>query len=132
VFNLGFRPQILTLTFVGIFLTLITTNRLKTLHLLSIPLLFLIWKLPNAKLFIDGRMPAWVDPKENKSSYLVWLDIYQTKPEWANKLDILSTDYLLISPNTFIDIELKKNSHKYKYKEVYRDKISVIYANSKD
>lgn len=77
-------------------------------------------------------MPAWVDPKENKSSYLVWLDIYQTKPEWANKLDILSTDYLLISPNTFIDIELKKNSHKYKYKEVYRDKISVIYANSKD
>jgi len=88
---------------------------------------FLIWKLPTAKLFVDGRMPAWIDPENGKSPYAVWLDIYQTKPGWNQKLDELKTDYLLISPYTFIDLELTENSGEYRYKEVYRDKVSVIY-----
>jgi hypothetical protein len=88
---------------------------------------FLIWKLPTAKLFVDGRMPAWIDPENGKSPYAVWLDIYQTKPGWDEKLDNLKTDYLLISPYTYIDLELTENPEKYSYKEVYRDDISVIY-----
>jgi len=93
---------------------------------------YLIWKLPQSKIYIDGRMPAWIDTENGKSPYKVWLDIYQTKNGWNEKLDKLKTDYLLISPYTFIDLELKKNPEKYKYKEVYRDKISVIYVRIKD
>ena len=86
---------------------------------------YLIWKLPKAKIYIDGRMPAWID--NGKSPYQVWLDIYQTKEGWNNKLDDLKTEYLLISPYTFIDLELTANPDKFLYKEVYRDSVSVLY-----
>jgi len=92
---------------------------------------YLIWKLPANKLFVDGRMPAWIDPENGKSPYSVWLDIYQTKDGWSEQLDSYGVKYLLISPYTFIDLELTKNPEKYNYKEIYRDDVSVVYSSSR-
>ncbi|MEK7177774.1 MAG: hypothetical protein AAB705_03035 [Patescibacteria group bacterium] len=90
---------------------------------------FLIWKKPNVKVFVDGRMPAWKD-ENGQSPYQVFLDILQTKPGWNEKLNKWKTDYLLIINGTFLDLLLQKESKKYHWKEVYRDDVSVIYKNS--
>lgn len=88
---------------------------------------YLIWKIPNMKLFVDGRMPAW--PTENKKSpYTVFLEILQTKPGWNELLDKYKTDYILVGTGTFLDIALEKNKGiQFGWKEEYRDKTAVIY-----
>lgn len=87
---------------------------------------FLVWKLPNMKFFIDGRMPAWIG--ENKESpYTTWLKITQTQPGWEQILNKYETDYLLIANGTFLDLLLRENPAKYNYKEVQRDAQGVIY-----
>lgn len=88
---------------------------------------FLIWKLPNMKFFVDGRMPAW--PTENhKSPYTVFLEILQAQPGWNETLEKYKTDYIFIAPGTFLDLALEKNQGlKYGWKEELRNKTAVIY-----
>ena len=90
---------------------------------------FLIWKKPNIKVFSDGRMPAWKD-ENGKSPYQVYLDIIQTKDKWNDKLRSLKTDFIFIADGTFLDLLLQKEQDKYHWREVYRDKIAVIYQNA--
>ncbi|HUS52241.1 MAG TPA: hypothetical protein VMX77_02120, partial [Candidatus Bathyarchaeia archaeon] len=40
---------------------------------------FLIWQLPEYKVFVDGRMPAWPHPS-GKSPYTIYLETLQTQP----------------------------------------------------
>jgi len=87
---------------------------------------FLIWQKPNMKVFIDGRMPAWKD-ENGKSPYQVYLEIIQTKDGWNEKLRQWQTNYLLISPGTFLDLLLQKEAKKYQWEEEYRDTTAVIY-----
>lgn len=88
---------------------------------------FLVWRLPNIKVFIDGRMPAWQD-KQGRYPYAVFLDIIQTQPGWNEQLKKYDTDYLLIGNGTFLDLLLKEDIKKiYGWQEEYRDKIAVIY-----
>ena len=88
---------------------------------------FLIWKLPNMKFFIDGRMPAW-PTENNKSPYTVFLEILQTQPGWNETLRKYSTDYIFIAPGTFLDLALDKNkSLEFGWQEEYRDRTAVIY-----
>jgi len=89
---------------------------------------FLIWQKPNARVFVDGRMPAWKD-ENGKSPYQVYLDIIQTKNGWNEKLQLLKTDYIFITTGTFLDLLLQKDAKTYHWKEVYRDDIAVIYKN---
>jgi len=49
---------------------------------------FLDWKIPNSKVFIDGRMPAWQSEK-GKNSYRAWLEILQAQDSWNTKLEVL-------------------------------------------
>ena len=88
---------------------------------------FLIWKLPNMKFFVDGRMPAW--PTENhKSPYTVFLEILQARPGWNETLQKYNTNYIFIAPGTFLDLELKNNQGlKYGWNEEYRSQTTVIY-----
>ena len=87
---------------------------------------FLIWKKPQIKVFVDGRMPAWKD-KNGESPYKVYLDILQTQPGWNEKLKKWKTDYLLISRGTFLDLLLQKGAKKYGWQNVYHDEGAVIY-----
>ncbi len=88
---------------------------------------FLIWKLPNIKVFADGRTPAWLDENGN-STYEVYLAILQTQSGWNDKLKKTGTNYILISPGTFLDLLLKLNPEKYNWKELYRNQVSVLYT----
>lgn len=89
---------------------------------------YLIWKLPKMKVFVDGRMPAWKDDF-GRYPYAVFLAILQTQPGWNEELRRNKTDYILISPGTFLDLLLQKESKTYGWQEIYRDKIAVLYQN---
>ena len=87
---------------------------------------FLIWHLPEYKIFVDGRMPAW-PTASGRSPYTIYLETLQTRPGWQETLDQYAIDYILISPNTFMDLKLKPNPASFGWQEVFRDRISVIY-----
>jgi len=87
---------------------------------------FLIWQLPEHKIFVDGRMPAW--PTESgKSPYTIYLETLQTQPDWQETLDQYNINYILISPGTFMDLLLEPDPQKFGWQEIYRDKIAVVY-----
>ncbi len=86
---------------------------------------YLIWKLPQSKVFVDGRMPAWKDT-DGRSPYEVYLDIIQAKRGWQKTLDRHNTDLLLIKTGTFLDLELAKKTHP-EWQQTYRDDVAVIY-----
>lgn len=87
---------------------------------------FLIWQKPNVKVFVDGRMSAWI-ASDNTYPYQTYLEIMQARNNWNKKLKDLKTDYILINTNTFLDLALKKDFKKYGWIEKYRDHSSVIY-----
>lgn len=87
---------------------------------------FLIWQLPEYKVFVDGRMPAWPTPS-GKSPYTIYLETLQTQPGWQETLDNYHINWILISPGTFMDLKLKPNPEEFGWSEAYRDKISVVY-----
>lgn len=88
---------------------------------------YLIWKLPDFKIFVDGRMPSWNTP-EGKSPYTIYLETIQTKPGWEETLMKYQTDYLLIGNGAFMDLEIKFNQTKYGWQELYRDDLAVVYS----
>ncbi|MBI4999211.1 hypothetical protein HZB97_00385 [Candidatus Gottesmanbacteria bacterium] len=87
---------------------------------------FLIWQLPEYKVFVDGRMPAWNHPS-GRSPYTIYLETLQTQPGWQETLKEYKIDWILISPGTFMDLLLKPNPEKFDWQEVYRDKAAVIF-----
>lgn len=87
---------------------------------------FLIWQLPEYKIFVDGRMPAWSTPS-GKSPYTLYLDTLQTQPGWQETLDQYKINWLLIAPNTFMDLRIRSNPQSFGWQEVYRDPTAVIY-----
>ncbi|MDP3994459.1 MAG: hypothetical protein Q8P91_01340 [bacterium] len=88
---------------------------------------FLIWKLPDIKVFADGRTPSWLD-ENGKSTYEVLLAIVQAQPGWNEKLTETKTDYILIGPGTFLDLKLSEDPGKYQWKQLYRDNTAVLYS----
>lgn len=89
---------------------------------------FLIWQLPEQKIFVDGRMPAWTHPS-GKSPYAIYLETLQTQANWEKTLNDYQINWILISPGTFLDLKLSPDPNQFGWQEVYRDKISVIYQN---
>jgi hypothetical protein len=99
---------------------------------------FLIWQLPEFKVFVDGRMPAWPayasgpeasagEPAQVTSPYAIYLETLQTQPGWQETLAKYKIDWILISPGTFMDLVLRDSPHEFGWREAYRDKISVVY-----
>lgn len=87
---------------------------------------FIIWQLPKFKVFVDGRMPAWQHPS-GKSPYTIFLEVIQASPGWEKTIQNYKINWLLISPKTFLDLELQKNPRNW-INEVYRDKTAVVYS----
>ena len=90
---------------------------------------FLIWKKPKSKVFIDGRMPAWKDVN-GENSYPIFLKVLQTQKGWNEKLIGLKTDYILISPNTFLDAKLRSNPEAYGWRIIHREEYAVLYKKA--
>jgi len=86
----------------------------------------LIWELPEYKVFVDGRMPAW-QTSSGKSPYTIYLETLQNQPGWQETLNEYKIDWILISPGTFMDLLLAPNPQQYGWEEKYRDAVSVIY-----
>lgn len=89
---------------------------------------FLIWQLPEFKVFVDGRMPAWQHPS-GKSPYTIFLEAIQVKLGWEKTIQNYKISWLLIASGTFLDLELQKNPRNW-INEVYRDKTAVLYKIS--
>lgn len=87
---------------------------------------FLIWQLPEYKIFVDGRMPAWPTPS-GKSPYTIYLETLQTQPGWQETLEEYNIDWILISPGTFMDLKLRPSPESFGWQEIYRDSQSVVY-----
>ncbi len=90
---------------------------------------FLVWQRTENKVFIDGRMSAWRG-EDGTNPYSVYLSIIQTQPGWDTILKKTGTDYLLISPNTFLDILLKEQGNTYGWKQIYSDSSTVLYQKT--
>ncbi|KPJ70355.1 hypothetical protein AMJ51_02115 [Microgenomates bacterium DG_75] len=86
----------------------------------------LIWLLPEYKVFVDGRMPAWQTPS-GKSPYTIYLETLQTQPGWQETLEEYNINWLYISPGTFMDLRIRDNPQEFGWQEVYRGKTTVIY-----
>lgn len=89
---------------------------------------YLIWKKPESKVFVDGRMPAWKDEK-GKSPYQVYLSIIQAQDGWNKMLKQLKTNYIFINKGTFLDDVLYPNPERYGWKNVYENNTSIIYKS---
>ncbi|OGG89723.1 hypothetical protein A3C68_01345 [Candidatus Kuenenbacteria bacterium RIFCSPHIGHO2_02_FULL_42_29] len=90
---------------------------------------FLVWQLPEHKIFIDGRMPAW-SGEAGQSPYTTWLEIIQARSGWDKKLASYGTNCLFIGNGTFLDLLLQEQAEEYGYQEIYRDKLAVIWLKS--
>ncbi len=87
---------------------------------------FLVWQIPQANIFIDGRMPAWSD-HEGISPYKRFLAIVQTQPGWNEKLDKYHTDYILINKGTFLELLLKEKSAEFGWQIEYENTSHALY-----
>lgn len=88
----------------------------------------LIWLLPEYKVFVDGRMPAW-RTSSGKSPYTIYLETLQTRPGWQETLEKYKIDWLYIGHGTFMDLRIRDNPESFGWQEVYRDKETVIYKH---
>lgn len=123
---------------------------------------YLIWKLPEKKVFIDGRMPSWRwhADKKNESNYA--FDEYGKVLAGQIPFSAFAAKYhidtLLISPADLVKPEMKifgipiannsilqklvaqsdsfyrvvQQSKKMGWKEVYHDKTAIIYEKMED
>jgi hypothetical protein len=87
---------------------------------------FLEWESPDSMYFADGRTPAWLTPSQ-ESPYKIYLKILQAQPVWEKQLEAYNINYILISPGTFLDLELKNNQLKYSWQAIYQDNRAVLY-----
>lgn len=91
---------------------------------------FLIWKLPNFRVFVDGRMPAW-SGENGKSPYTTFLEIAGAAPGWDKKLEQYKTDYILLFNGSSLYGELSLNFQKYGYLKLYEKNNIAVYQKTK-
>lgn len=94
---------------------------------------YLDWKFPQKKVFIDGRMPSWKwkGPKNESNNAL---EDYENAIASISKRRILFKKYNIGIVLWSIEKKNKKNAFilslkKDKWKEVYKDSVSVIMKN---
>lgn len=92
---------------------------------------YLIWKLPEYKTFIDGRMPSWRDGKE-----FVFHDYIDITKEPENHIDLFK-EYVqrykigwIIYPSKGNLIDYLKNNPDLGWNVVFENEASIILLNS--
>ena len=89
---------------------------------------YFIWKQPGTKVFVDGRMPAWHSSK-GTSPYKTYLDVVQTNGNWNTFLHANETNFLVISPNTFLDAAIAATPRLLGWKQLFRNDFVVVYSS---
>jgi len=89
---------------------------------------FLAWQLPENKIFVDGRMPAWPHPS-GKSPYTIHLEVLQAQRGYQNILDRYNISWILIPGGTFLDRALAGGRNRA-WREIYRDEVAVLYGRA--
>lgn len=114
---------------------------------------YLIWKLPEKKVFIDGRMPSWrweaYPAQETGSAFDDYTDLLAGEIEYKEVFDKYSVDTVLWEtpyPKTLFgklsdiiefflalfgrerrDFDLLEQLEKDGWREVYKDNVAVVY-----
>lgn len=100
---------------------------------------YLIWKLPDFKVFVDGRMPSWDTSQETKlpddwrgkSPYTIYIETLQAQNGWEKVLSNFETQYIFIQSGTYLDVVLRNSEAvKLGYQEIYNDGQAVIYQRT--
>lgn len=92
---------------------------------------FLIWQWPNAKVFADGRMPAWKD-EYGRSPYQVLLTVVQGQPGWNEFLRQYKTDYILVGAAAGLSLDIKERGAALGWQEIFHGaEDAVLYRNTK-
>lgn len=87
---------------------------------------YLIWNIPEKKVFIDGRMPEW--KTKNKHILKEYMQITNLEENWYEKINEYDIDAVFLPINTPLISVLKiKND----WKEVFRDQKSVLMFREK-
>lgn len=90
---------------------------------------YLIWKLPEKKVFMDGRMPIWnwVPPNNNESSdaFLEYREILSGKKDFQPVFAKFNIKTVLWPKDNNKDFLAKLE--KSGWKKIYEDKVAVIY-----
>lgn len=81
---------------------------------------YLIWQLPEYKVFIDGRMPSW--KYHGQSVMLEFQDLVNLKNNWQNILDKYKVDWAFLDPRASLAVVLANDG----WKNVYQDNLAVI------
>ena len=81
---------------------------------------YLIWKLPEKRVFIDGRMPHWENIL-NKYNEIISL-----QSPFAKVAESYNIDTVLVQKNRTNFVLLAKELQKNDWKKVYEDEITLI------
>lgn len=100
---------------------------------------YLIWRLPQNKVFIDGRMPTWRQKdrdNESKNAYEDHNSLLMSKVSMPGIFGRYKIDTVILPQQWFTtkDSETKKYIFKFvsklkenSFKQVYQDKVAIIF-----
>ena len=92
---------------------------------------YLIWKLPEKKVFISGLMPVWKNPNapqsESTDAMQDYLNITTGKVDYKKHFEKYNIDLVLLANNNSQAIKLRENLEKDGWKIIYKDLVATIY-----
>ncbi len=83
---------------------------------------FFLWWLPEEKIFIDGRMPAW--RQGDRRIFQDYVTLNQLNPSGLSVLDKYSVDWAIVRDQSLLDEALKQAPS---WRSVYADRKVSIY-----
>jgi hypothetical protein len=93
---------------------------------------YVIWQLPQKKVFVDGEMPHWnqphAQPNESANAFQEYLAVMSGRKSIGTTLAKYNIDTVLLPTDSYAKVidQLKKN----KWKIVYKDRSAVIYQKA--
>lgn len=85
---------------------------------------YISWKAPQAKVFINGRMPSW--KKDSRNIFADYLTLVQLKPGWQEIIDNYKIDMILIKK----DMPLAQILQSYSWEIVYQQENQVVFKKN--
>ncbi len=88
---------------------------------------FLLWWLPEEKIFIDGRMPAW--RSGDRRIFQDYVALSLTDPPSLSVLSVYSVDWAIVKKKSLLDEAL---AHEQTWQRAYEDRKVSIYVKQSE